>query len=126
MGAVLDTNIILELGRKGQGSDIFEKISSIDNTFYITSITKFEVLIGFPRKDELMWLELLPELPFDGKCAEVASYIHRKLRERGTPLSFRDLFIASIAIANNLALITMDEDFTVLRDMGFEIYLIKG
>ncbi|MFA4669759.1 type II toxin-antitoxin system VapC family toxin [Pyrococcus kukulkanii] len=126
MGAVLDTNVILELGRKGRGSDIFEKISSIDNTFYITSITKFEVLVGFPRKEELMWLKLLPELPFDDKCAEVASYIHRKLRERGTPLSFRDLFIASIAIANNLALITMDEDFTVLRDMGFEIHLIKG
>jgi len=87
-------------------------------------MTKFEILVGTPRKDELIWLETLIELPFDGKCAEMASYLHKKLMKMGTPMSYRDLFIASIAIVNDLPIVTLDEDFKVLKELGFEVYII--
>lgn len=80
MGAVLDTNVIIEIARNNE--EVFERVTALDKTFYITSITKFEILAGMPRKDELIWLETLIELPFDGKCAEMAAYLHKKLRKR--------------------------------------------
>ena len=80
MGAVLDTNVIIEIARNNE--EVFERVAALDKTFYITSITKFEILAGMPRKDELIWLETLIELPFDGKCAEMAAYLHKKLRKR--------------------------------------------
>ncbi|AFL95213.1 hypothetical protein containing PIN domain 18 [Thermococcus cleftensis] len=122
MGAVLDTNVIIEIVR-GNG-EVLNRVTSLDSTFYITSITKFEILLGMPRKDELIWLEALIELPFDGKCAEMAAYLHRKLEEKGTPMSLRDLFIASTAIVNGLPIITLDSDFEVLKELGFEVHII--
>ncbi|GAB6136537.1 type II toxin-antitoxin system VapC family toxin [Thermococcus prieurii] len=80
MGAVLDTNVIIKIAR--DNDEVFDKVTALDNTFYIAPITKFEILTGMPRKDELIWLETLIELPFDGKCAEMAAYLHKKLRER--------------------------------------------
>jgi len=114
--------VIIEIARGNR--EVFEKVITLDNTFYITAITKFEILVGTPRKDELIWLETLIELPFDGKCAEMASYLNKKLMKMGTPMSYRGLFIASIAIVNGLPIITLDEDFKVLKDLGFEVYII--
>ncbi len=122
MGAVLDTNVIIEIARGNR--EVFEKATALDNTFYITAITKFEILVGTPRKDELIWLDALIELPFDGKCAEMASYLHKKLMKQGTPMSYRDLFIASIAIVNGLPIITLDSDFEALKDLDFEVHII--
>ncbi len=122
MGAVLDTNVIIEIARGNR--EVFEKVTALDNTFYITAITKFEILVGTPRKDELIWLDALIELPFDGKCAEMASYLHKKLMKQGTPMSYRDLFIASIAIVNGLPIITLDSDFEALKDLDFEVHII--
>jgi len=39
-------------------------------------------------------------------------------------MSYRDLFIASIAIVNGLPIVTLDEDFKVLKELGFEVYII--
>ncbi|WP_297479290.1 type II toxin-antitoxin system VapC family toxin [Thermococcus sp.] len=77
-----------------------------------------------PKKDELIWLETLIELPFDGKSAEMASYLHKKLMKHGTPMSFRDLFIASIAIVNGMPIITLDEDFKLLKELGVDVHVI--
>ncbi|WP_370519648.1 type II toxin-antitoxin system VapC family toxin [Thermococcus sp. JdF3] len=46
------------------------------------------------------------------------------MREKGSPMSFRDLFIASIAIVNGLPVITLDSDFEVLKELGFEVHII--
>ena len=121
-GAGLDTDVIIEIARGNR--EVFEKVTALDNTFYITAITKFEILVGMPKKDELICLKALIELPFDGKCAEMASYLHKKLMKQGTPMSFRDLFIASIAIVNGLPIITLDEDFKALKELGFDVHVI--
>ncbi|WP_394297634.1 PIN domain-containing protein [Thermococcus eurythermalis] len=39
-------------------------------------------------------------------------------------MPFRDLLIASVAIANGLPLITLDRDFEALRELGFDVHII--
>ncbi|WP_297070294.1 type II toxin-antitoxin system VapC family toxin [Thermococcus sp.] len=122
MGAVLDTNVIIEIARDNK--DVLNSVLKLDKTFYVTSITRFELLVGLPRKDELIWLESLIELSFDKKSAEVAAYLHKKLREKGTPMGLRDLFVGAVCLANDLPLITLDSDFKALEDSGLTVKLI--
>ncbi len=79
-GEVLDTNVILEIAEDSK--DVLNAVLGFDKTFYVTSIARFELLVRLPRKDGLVWLESLIELPFDKKSAEIAAYLHRKLREK--------------------------------------------
>ncbi len=123
MGAVLDTNVIIEIARDNK--DVLNAVLEFDKTFYVTSITRFELLVGLPKKDELIWLGSLIELPFEGKSAEMAAYLYRKLKEKGTPMGLRDLFIGAVCLANDLPLITLDSDFEALRDFGLTVRLIR-
>ncbi len=104
---------------------VLNTVLKLDRTFYVTSITRFELLVGLPRKDELIWLNSFIELPFEGKSAEVAAYFHKKLREKGTPMGLRDLFIGAVCLANDLPLITLDNDFEALGDFGLTVKLIR-
>ncbi|MDI3475206.1 MAG: tRNA(fMet)-specific endonuclease VapC [Thermococcaceae archaeon] len=122
MGAVLDTNVIIEVARN---REFLDKVLELDNTFYITSITRFELLVGLPRKEELIWLDSLIELPFDRKSAEIAAYLYKKLKDKGKPMGLRDLFIGAVSLANELPLITMDNDFEVLREFGLIVKPLK-
>ncbi|MDV3103781.1 type II toxin-antitoxin system VapC family toxin [Thermococcus waiotapuensis] len=88
----------------------------MDKTFYVTSITRFELLVGLPKKEELIWLNSLIELPFEGKSAEMAAYLHRKLREKGTPMGLRDPFIGAICLVNDLPLVALEGDFKALKE----------
>jgi len=115
--------VIIEIARGNKA--ILNEVLSIDKTFYVTAITKFEVLVGFPRKEELVWLNSLIELPFDGKSAEIAAYLNKKLREKGKPMPLRDLFIGAIALANDLPLVTLDSDFGALGEFGLDVKLLK-
>ncbi len=45
-------------------------------------------------------------LPFDDSCAEIYGNIRAYLANKGTPISSNDIQIASIALANNLILVT--------------------
>ncbi|WP_297487570.1 hypothetical protein [Thermococcus sp.] len=55
----------------------------------------------------------------------MAAYLHKKLRERGTPMGLRDLFIGAVCLANGLPLITLDGDFEVLKEFGLSVKLIR-
>jgi tRNA(fMet)-specific endonuclease VapC len=121
MGAIIDTNVIIEIARN---KEVLDRVLELDNTFYITSITRFELLLGFPKRDELMWLDSLIELPFNRRSAEIAAYLYTKLKKAGKPMGLRDLFIGSIALAHELSLITMDRDFNVLKEFGLEVMII--
>jgi len=34
--------------------DVLNAVLEFDKTFYVTSITRFELLVGLPRRDELI------------------------------------------------------------------------
>jgi tRNA(fMet)-specific endonuclease VapC len=64
---------------------------------------------GNPTKNlQRLYLFVKPfiSLPFDDKAAEIYGQIRNRLEQAGTPIGSNDLTIASIAIANNVILVT--------------------
>lgn len=65
--------------------------------------------------EELAGLQLLT---VDSNAAAQWGRLRFRLRESGRRVNVNDLWIAAIALANNLPVITQDEDFNVLVDLG--------
>ena len=123
MGSVLDTSVIIEIAR---GNDrVLSEVTSLDKSFYITSITVFEIFVGKTSKEELLWISSLPVLPLDEEAAKTAAYIHKRLRKRRRTIALRDLFIGAISLANGYRLITLDNDFEALREFGLDLVILK-
>jgi predicted nucleic acid-binding protein len=60
----------------------------------------------------------VPALPVDERVAEHWARLRYRLSETGRRANVNDLWIASIALANNLPVVTQDSDFDVLSDLG--------
>ncbi len=96
-------------------SPVKNKLISIDTQhIYFCSIVKAELLFGAynsaRKKQNLEKLKTLfkrfHSLPFDDKCTEMYADIRAQLSKKGTPIGSNDLLIASIALANDLTLVT--------------------
>ena len=122
--AVLDTNVIIEVARGNE--ELLDSILSIGSYFLITSITRFEIMIGMIGAPKLVKLDLIRShcLPLDAKSADVSANIYKELKKSGREMSLRDLFISAICITNRHGLITLDSDFRTLEDFGHELTLI--
>lgn len=108
---LLDTNVIIEVLRGN--NDIITKIETIgqDNCF-ISEITIAELLYGAVRGNkeknfrdvELIEqeFEVLPIRPAYRTYAE----IRNRLRQNGTPVDHMDLFVASVAMYNDMILVS--------------------
>ena len=57
-------------------------------------------------------------LPVDVRAAQVWAELRVRLRETGRRVNVNDLWIAAIAISNNLPVVTQDEDFDPLHELG--------
>ncbi len=62
-------------------------------------------------------LSQFPIIPFDGAAADVHASLRLSLEEAGTPLGHNDLQIASIALANDMAVAARDRDFGRLKQL---------
>ena len=111
---LLDTNVCI-VYMKNKNSNVnnyFEKIES--DKIAICSVVKAELFYGSRRSNnpqkslntQLLFLQQFVSLPFDDYCAEIYSKIRAKLEKQGKPIGSNDLLIASIALANNLILVT--------------------
>ncbi len=56
MGQSLNTNVIIEMA--GGNEEVFNTVLKLDRTFYVASITRFELLVNLPRKEEPDMAEL--------------------------------------------------------------------
>lgn len=52
------------------------------------------------------FLQQFVSIPFDDRCAEIYGNIRAELANAGTPIGWNDIQTASIALANNLILVT--------------------
>ena len=60
-------------------------------------------------------------MPFDDFCAEIYSRIRANLEKAGTPISSNDLLIASIALTNDLILVTHNiREFRLIEGLKIE------
>ncbi|MFQ5630341.1 MAG: type II toxin-antitoxin system VapC family toxin [bacterium] len=81
--------------------------------FSISTLTVFEVLSGYkkinrPEKEQL-FIEFCEEnevISFGYTAAQKAADIYEKLRSTGQLIGIADILIASIALTNNLILVT--------------------
>lgn len=115
---LLDTNIISEPAKLSPNENVIQKLA--DNLEYscISAITWAEMLSGIKslpegkRKTGLFdySIESVQKqyeiLSFDASAANIYSDLYERLKIKGSPAQRFDLMIASIAISNNLILIT--------------------
>ncbi len=126
---LLDTNIISELTKPNPNQNVVKRIFETQKVSALCSITWSEALFGIKRlpegkrKDNLMDFYLntvggmYDFLDFDIHAASIYSDIKARLESLGKLPPELDLQIASIAIANNLILVTRNiGDFTDIAE----------
>jgi tRNA(fMet)-specific endonuclease VapC len=111
---LLDTNVCI-MYLKGRSSSIKCYIDNLESDkIAVCSVVKAELFYGSlgsnnPQKAlnlQKSFLSRFISLPFDDPCAEVYGKIRRDLSILGTPIGSNDFQIASIALVNNLTLVT--------------------
>ncbi len=95
----------------------------------LCSVVKAELFFGAmksqnPEKTLLRqgaFVERFQSLPFDDPCAVIYGRIRADLQRAGTPIGANDLMIASIALANDLTLITHNtREFARIEGISIE------
>ena len=126
---LLDTNIISELTKEIQNQNVVKKIFETQKISALSSVTWAEALYGIKRladgkrKDNLsdFYINTVQSiyefLDFDIHAASIYSDIKSRLEEVGKIPAELDLQIASVAIANNLILVTHNiQDFIAIQE----------
>ena len=121
---LLDTNIISEIRKPSPNENVLKLFAEKKNLSAISSVTWAESLAGVKRMPEGKKKEALSAyyneiirgqfdiLPFDEHAATIYSDLYPKLEASGKMPPEFDLQIASVAIANNMILVTRNaKDF---------------
>ena len=110
---LIDTSLIIEYLRKtNKEKTLFWEII---NTYecYISSVTVFELYSGAKETSHYEALDTvlayLTILPFDTEQAKISSSLFQKLKAKNKLIEFRDIFIASSAIAKKIPLATLNK-----------------
>jgi tRNA(fMet)-specific endonuclease VapC len=111
---LLDTDICVEYLR-GSDADIRDRLSSLAPTdAWLCSIVKAELNFGAHNSKRVAanlrrlreFYQHLQSAPFDDRAAEHYGSLRAHLRREGTEIGPNDLKIASIALANDMTLVT--------------------
>ena len=119
---LVDTSVIIDYLRKTKKEEsIFWKV--INNYDCVISVvTIFELYSGAKNKQHIEAVDkvisFLEILSFDTPQAKLASKIFKILKEKNKLIEFRDIFIASCAIGENIPLVTLnDKHFKRIEDL---------
>jgi len=114
MKYLLDTNTcIRHLNRRSQA--IIRRLNELSTAeIVVCSVVKAELYYGAAKSNnpaktlatQQEFLNRFLSLQFDDKAAEIYGRERARLDKLGTPIGPNDLLIASIALANNLILVT--------------------
>jgi len=129
MTYLLDTNVCIQY-LNSSDNRIVEKLASLSpDDIFLCDIVKFELYYGAYRsaKSEqnletlATFFDEFTSLPFDGKSAQICGYLRDRLNKKGTPIGVYDLQIASIALANDLILVTHNvAEFSRIEELSYE------
>lgn len=133
---LLDTNIVSELTKPFPNQNVVTKINELKSLCAISSTTWHELLYGIQimpsgkNKDyQTAFLieeiqSTFPIIPYDTHSSWIQADIRSKLKESGIIKSFQDTQIASIAISNQMILVTRNlEDFEPMQKFSGVLYL---
>ena len=128
---LLDTNVISEIRKPSPNQNVVLKFMKNKNFSDISAITWAESLTGLKRMPEgkkkealsTFYNEIIYEqfeiIPFDQHAATIYSDLYPKLESIGILPPEFDLQIASIAIANNMILVTRNtKDFAQISSVS--------
>ena len=131
---LLDTNIV-GYWMRGDAHLIHRIQSYSPSDLSLSTVTLAEIYYGIEKspvkKKERRWKieHIKSELdifPFDEQAAEKYGVIRAALEKRGKPISERDTQIASIALANNLCLVTHNKkEFSRIPKLQIEDWVSK-
>lgn len=129
MSYLLDTNICIAL-LKENDKPLVERIQSLSpSELFLCSVVKGELLYGARKSQKVESnLELLnrffsqfESLHFDDRAAEFYGTFRALLAKSGTPVGANDLLIASIALSNDLAVVTRNrKEFQFIPGLRLE------
>jgi tRNA(fMet)-specific endonuclease VapC len=111
------TNTFIDQFRKGAASNVTTRLAAAaTGSVYVCSVVLAELYYGAvnsPLSHQAANLALivglrkaLTSLPFNDDAAEIYGKLRVHLNQQGTPIGPNDLLIASIAIANQVTLVT--------------------
>ncbi|MEO3404261.1 type II toxin-antitoxin system VapC family toxin [Mucilaginibacter sp. CAU 1740] len=109
---LVDTSILIDFFRKSnkQNSKLVYLIDE-GYKFCICSITEYELYTGAGESQVAYWkafLEKVNVLSFDSNASEKAIAINKSLKIKRKQIAIADLFIAAIAVSNNLPIATLN------------------
>ena len=126
---LLDTNACIRY-ITGRSIPLRDKIMATPvNEIAVCSIVKAEMFYGSMKsqnppkslKEQKEFLDQFQSLPFDDKTALIFGELRADLAKKGTPIGAYDLQIASIALANDLTLVTHNtKEFKRINDLKIE------
>jgi tRNA(fMet)-specific endonuclease VapC len=129
MRYLLDTNTCIRY-LNGRSASVLEHLDQTPETdVCVCSVVKFELRFGALRSQNIAktltqqenFLNRYISLPFDDEAQLHAARIRADLARTGTPIGPYDLLIASIALANNLILVTHNtREFVRIADLQLE------
>lgn len=132
---LLDTNIISELAKPFPNSKVVETVKKNENLCAIPTTTLTELLFGLHLMPESKTKDYLfkfiadriqstfPIIDYDSHCAWIQSDLRSRLRKEGINLEFQDTQIASIAIANQMILVTRNtKHFQFIQQVSSVFY----
>jgi tRNA(fMet)-specific endonuclease VapC len=117
---LLDTNVCIAFLRKGHPLVVGRLQSTPLAEVFLCSVVKAELELGAIKgRYGAQSIELLPDFcssfpshAFDDSCVKPYALIRSALERQGLPIGANDLLIASIALANDLTLVTANvEEF---------------
>ncbi len=121
MSYLLDTNTCIVF-LNGRAIGVRRKLETLSpREVFVCSVVKAELFYGAMKSvdpqrtlsGQQVFLNQFASLPFDDAAAEAYGQIRSKLDRAGTPIGPNDLMIASIAMSNQLTLVTHN-----LREFG--------
>lgn len=126
---LLDTNVCI-MYLKGRSLSINNHLDNLEAAkIAVCSVVKAELFYGSRRSNnpqkavsvQKMFVEQFISLPFDDSCAEIYGRIRANLASAGTTISSNDIQIASIALANDLILVTHNvREFSRIEGLKIE------
>jgi predicted nucleic acid-binding protein len=106
---ILDTSVLIEIMADNQS--VKRRLTQLGGRVATTVISKYELLKWHDDKAASGMLSIMDSHPFDGTASERSARIYKELKRSGKMINELDILIASIAIARDELLVTLDGDF---------------
>ena len=106
-----DTSLLIDFFRKSDKSKS-QLVSLIRKGFCICVITEYEIYSGATEQQLEYWQEFLKKITvinLDQSAVKEAVNINNQLKAERKQIDLADLFIAAIAISNNLPVATLNK-----------------